>query len=587
MNKQFVCELNNWLTHLHNWLSRNILILIILLFYFSTILIVPVMTPVPISDDWIYTRSVEIFIELNIIKILDISVVTQVFQIIWGALFYKVLGGSNIFGVLRVSTITLVALSGVFLYLLLQLLEINRHLSAIGVAIYLFNPLMFVLSYTFMTDSHFTAIFIICMYFYTMGFKKMSLGYLFIGSIFAGISFLIRQSGIFILISVLMFVLFTMKYQSAKYRFQLVFSGLAIPVLTITLYYYWIYNFHGIPKWQGGYLNNILSLSIGETLWLLIRLTFIEVMYIGFFLIPLSFPLIPFLPRIISNMSHKKLFWGIFVLFLLVFTFFTGIGLRMPYVPHFLNRAGLGPNDLVISRSPLVTRDVLIWFTIICAISCVLLLSVILHSGIKNIGSHIFLIYTFGIWQVVGVVIPSISFRKWKVDGHGAPSLDRYLLVLLPIAIIIIMWSLNKMRLNYYLVFSITVILAIFAIAGTRDALLFHHSTWKLAERANSLGIPNIYLDGGGTWDGYHLYEYSLANDISVQTPEYELIGVNTDALVTNAIPPWWINLWAPATNSKYIILGYQIDGFTTVSQIELNLWLQKEREILYLQERP
>ena len=48
--------------------------------------------PVAIGDDWVYARSVEILIRQHELRILDLSVVTLVFQVVWGAFFATIFG---------------------------------------------------------------------------------------------------------------------------------------------------------------------------------------------------------------------------------------------------------------------------------------------------------------------------------------------------------------------------------------------------------------------------------------------------------------------------------------------------------------
>ena len=50
----------------------------VLALYLLALLIIPVMTPVAIGDDWVYARSVEILLKEGRVHILDLSVVTLV-----------------------------------------------------------------------------------------------------------------------------------------------------------------------------------------------------------------------------------------------------------------------------------------------------------------------------------------------------------------------------------------------------------------------------------------------------------------------------------------------------------------------------
>ena len=75
------------------------------------LLLVPLLVPAAVGDDWVYARSVEILLREGRLHILDLSVVTLVFQIAWGSLFATLFGLS--FGVLRLSTFVMTMLGGV------------------------------------------------------------------------------------------------------------------------------------------------------------------------------------------------------------------------------------------------------------------------------------------------------------------------------------------------------------------------------------------------------------------------------------------------------------------------------------------
>ena len=49
-----------------------------------TPLLVPMLVPAAVGDDWVYARSVEILLREGRLHILDLSVVTLLFQVAWG-----------------------------------------------------------------------------------------------------------------------------------------------------------------------------------------------------------------------------------------------------------------------------------------------------------------------------------------------------------------------------------------------------------------------------------------------------------------------------------------------------------------------
>lgn len=159
----------------------------------------------------------------------------------------------------------------------------------------------------------------------------------------------------------------------------------------------------------------------------------------------------------------------------------------------------------------------------------------------------------------------SFAFRNWTI------SLDRYLLPILPFGIVLTLWALRDVRLVTPFAWIVIAAYAALAVAGTRDFLVFQDATWALARQANAMGIPNERLDAGSSWDGYHLWEYSQANGIVARTNK----------------GPWWVYLFAPATDSSYVVSGSRLRGYHLVVRIPYSSWLERRPLYLYLLRRP
>lgn len=82
---------------------RHWALLAVLAVYAGTAFIVPTLTPAWVADDWLYARSVRILLEDHQLRVMNLSVATGVFQVVWGGLFAALFGLSP--GVLRLSTL--------------------------------------------------------------------------------------------------------------------------------------------------------------------------------------------------------------------------------------------------------------------------------------------------------------------------------------------------------------------------------------------------------------------------------------------------------------------------------------------------
>jgi hypothetical protein len=246
---------------------------------------------------------------------------------------------------------------------------------------------------------------------------------------------------------------------------------------------------------------------------------------------------------------------------------FAGENRWMPYIPHFLGRSGPGSGDLRAARPALAGTDVFTSATIVCAIASFLFALALARSlgrlpDRTRAGAGLLL--AIGAWQVVGAVPPSLLFRNWII------SLDRYILPLMPFALLLVLWALNDLRLPTPLAWAAVALIALFSIACTRDALVFQQTVWVEAARLNAEGIPNTQLDAGYAWDAYHLWEYGVANGI----PQKQFTG------------SWWTDVYAPATDSTYVIAGAPLPGYVVLSQRPYSSWLQRQPVALYVLQR-
>jgi hypothetical protein len=247
---------------------------------------------------------------------------------------------------------------------------------------------------------------------------------------------------------------------------------------------------------------------------------------------------------------------------------------RMPYIPDFINASGLGPVQQIRgSRPPLVGRDVLTVLTAVCAVGAVLL-TLILAGRISGraragVGVAGLLISAF-VLQAAGTLPSSFSFFNWYVDGLPAPSLDRYLLPLLPLAVVLTLWALGPVRLSLPLAWTLTIAIALFSVAGTRDMMVRQEAVWKLADETVASGVPLFKVDGGAAWSGYRLFEYSVTTPIAPPPGD----------------SPWWVWVFAMAVDGTYVVGGRPLPGYDVVRTVPFSSWLEPEPAHLYLLKR-
>jgi len=594
---------------------------LVLACYALAAIVVPTLTAAPVSDDWVYSRSVEILLREGDLRVLDLSVITLLFQVAWGGFFSLLFGLS--FGAMRLSTVVLTALSGVAFYAMLGQLAVPRPRAALGTAVYLFNPLAFVLGFSFMTDPHFAATLVISMALTVRGLRPdaPSRQATILGSVVAAGAVLVRQQGVLIPFAVVLYLLAARRLRPDRAGVRLLLDIVAIPAATTVAYYVWLFFFHGVPEQQDAFLDQVFGAGIGGS-WQLVRLmTVIEMVYIGFIILPLvlgtlvgtrhlvrrsarpgrndrpgqTSPSRRTRPSWRATLSRRPspvrrpglirhpglpgaLFLGAWAVVLAAgLVWFAGgpagFGpLRMPYVSQFVGLHGLGPSDLWGGR-PWLTEDGIrvqdLWTYASALGSLVFAVTIARRLGDPRSPDRAgaALVAVIGLWQVVGVLPPSFHFRTWII------SVDRYLLPLLPVAIALFLWSVRGVRFSAPIAWVAITAVGVYSMVATRDFLVFQDATWEFAAYAQEeIGVPLTRLDAGSSWDGYHLYEFSAANAIPQQSPG----------------GPWWTHLFATATDSSYVITsvigtppGYQVIAWT-----EYSSWLHDRPVYLFLMQR-
>src|SRR5262249_6522235 len=132
--------------------------------------LLPTTLNVVILDDWIYVTQARALARHLSLHIYDQAAANGVFDAVWGGTFGLVLGTD--LWIFRLSSLVLSMLGAVGAYALCRELGVTRNGAAAAAAIVLFNPLAFVLSYSFMTDTHLMNLVILATWAYVAGFRR-------------------------------------------------------------------------------------------------------------------------------------------------------------------------------------------------------------------------------------------------------------------------------------------------------------------------------------------------------------------------------------------------------------------------------
>lgn len=535
--------------------------------------IVPTMTNVATTDDWGYTRAVEILYDDSELVMFPVVAATAIGQVLWGGLFALVFGME--LGVMRLSTVVMVALGAVALYAILRQLGVTRSRSTLGAGLYLFNPLAFTLSFTFMTDPHFASWMLIAVALYLRGLQTgdMKPWVIVSASIVAGYAFWVRQQGALIPFAVILHLLASrrlwLNWRSVRLALQVALA----PAVMLLAYYAWLVWFNDVPSVQEGFLDRAVEEGWSGA-WLLVRyLSFFDAMYLGLFLLPLVAGVVPGFraagQRFFASAWGYWLFLVATLLLMVGVVHFASRGRLMPYIPQFLGSGGFGPADVPGGRVRVVEwAGLYTGLTIVAACGAILALLLLtrrVRDEVTPERAGAGLVGMVALWQFVGMVPPSFQYL------NRGGSLDRYLLPLIPLAIGLVLWAVRDIAFVQPVAWVGVALFGAVSVAGTRDYLVYLDAVWDVAEEANAAGVPNEKLDAGSAWDGYHLYT--------------DMLDLGITKSVSPPGSPWWVYFYAKQTDSTYLVTTDPAwrGGYLIVSRQEYDQWLEDDPVYVYL----
>jgi len=467
----------------------------LILIFFSAELFTGITGEFPLNDDWAYADALEILLNEGRIDIGTWPAMTLVTHLLWGFLFSKVFGFS--FFILRLSTIISAVIGAFFLYRLVNTLVSNKPLALLSAAVMLFNPLMYNLTNSYMTDVNFNTLLIIAVYFSIKLFQTKNHWYL--PAVF--ISYLmivfLRQFGLIFLVSFPLACLFVKQYK----WLYLGFSLLLIFVIIFLLRGYEAYlekilppgssyrfsntSFMEDPQWLRHLWWNFLARARTVPLHLFIYLFPVLVA----FLIPLSKGSKPVLLIVLSVISIG-----------FAFVFFHGE--KFPN-GNVLENMRLGPENLFQTWQNSLHGRVEVFDTIMYCIK-------ILYSAASVYVIFLLARKYFSSEGLKGIFDPALIFLLSLFAAYFFLLLlsdfyfDRYHIPLITLALLIVVHLFGKHQISLSLA-CVPLLLTIYvSVAGTKDFLEMNRKKWEaVAYLKNELKVDAAGINAGFEYQGW------------------------------------------------------------------------------------
>lgn len=538
------------------------------------LLVVPPTLPQPLIDDWNYQLSVRHLVEDGELWVAPWTATTLVLQVGWGAIFAWVFG----LGPVALRASTLVACFGGVLacHALFREVGATRARALVGALAVWLNPVVFALSYTFMTDVPFLALVSAAAWATARGVRREDLGWLAAGSAFAGLAFLVRQQGVLLpLVAIGWLLLFgPVRFRAAPWRTAAAVLGPC--AVAVAAYYRWR-AVSGLPSTQEDYVQSVRDAGVWGTLDLLWRLGVVGLFVVGLFVLPLVLGAVRHLPtawRRAGPVARHAVIVGLVGMAFWA-RWFAGEhnGRTFPFVPwgSILHEDGLGVLDADGTRPHLLPLWGYAAVATVCAFSVAA--AAILVAGRDRVvtpGARLRsggtaplggLLLALGLGQLAGAVPPSLHIRH-------VITFDRYYLPLLPFALGLVLWAVRGRRFVPAPAWALLALLAVVNVLGMQDWLAFKRGQWETAEwLVAEQGVPLRQVDGAVQWDGVHFYEDGLAHP--------------KDRVARRSGDIWWLYVVAPMIDPVYIVAASDRprDGYVVHATRPYDSWVRSDDE--------
>jgi hypothetical protein len=462
----------------------------------------------PLIDDWAYAHGVSDLLHDGVLKISDWVAMTQVAHLFAGYTWSLLFGYS--LQHLREFTILIGCIGSLVMFMGSGYFTKSLQLRLIGTAIFMFNPIWIYLSYTFMTDVPFTALFIGLMVLIYRWMSKPN-HYLWILVLVLGsVLVLIRQTGLGIGLSFLLWVVLMPPEERKKYILSAILLAI-VQVATLMFYEYWMSSVGALSTryHSASSLSWILSRD-----WWFIRAVYygvIQLHYVSMFMIAM-FPISVWLlnNKRVSILPEKMSVFRYGATALII----VGIGgiigtdiLMNPRYTHLMQYDTVGHVMTIDFTYELLTFSAnykWIW---------------VLIFGISLFNLAAFVQIGWGKMSVFATKF-HLSSEPWIwpaliLSGYavfisiGQFVFDRYMLLHLPLAIWVVLSLFEKYEIrtippailglsSVFLMLSLS-----FGVVGTHDSLEWNRVRFGALAGLEHRGIPPTKIDGGAEYNSW------------------------------------------------------------------------------------
>lgn len=513
--------------YMKSFVFKNRYILILLGLFLLQFLLISPRGEFPLNDDWVHIEMIKHWVETGAFRMNPYTGPLLFFPIIYGAALTKIFSFS--FSLFRISTLTLTFFLTIGIFLFIHKKSNNPVFAFLAALTIWLNPIVYNLSFTFMTDVPALAFLFAAIFCFVKGQENNNWRYFFLGSLAGILGFYTRQTNILILVAFGLYTLFNSRLRSVK---NIVVLG--IPAVIGAGIYWWLQVHQLLP--DGGASHNIPGKRalLEHAFWWF----WYSVLYLGLFTLPITVSLWQ------TKWHEKKYFLIIGFGLLIPLILYWWRGELFPYVLNMINHFGLGPLSDTLQGNYVPLFKNWVWFLI--SLACGFgsgLLSVTLWKTWKESENRWLLLF-------FGLFLLPILFLS---------SFDRYFLPLFLTVVLILASQFKNIKISWgsWVVLGI---IGIYSVTQTQFYLNWNRERAELNNMAVGLveTMPQYTkVDGGYEWTGYLGYW------------EAQKDGIKRGS--TNS--PWWIKFLITNNTAEYVVSASPLPNYTTVIEKKVVGW--------------
>jgi 4-amino-4-deoxy-L-arabinose transferase-like glycosyltransferase len=515
--------------------------LLIAAIYIACVLLVDPRGAFPLNDDWTYARSAFRLASGEGLRIDEWSAPSLVGQAMYGGLLTRCFGPS--FLVLRVSTLVLSCGIALLLWAMFERLEIRRRLAWAAVLSWIFNPIQFWLSFTFMTEVPFLFFAGLGIYFLLLSASSRNRWVVSACGAAFGYAFLIRQTAALFIGVVFVLLAVVGKHRTIQERFVRATTFALTAGAFVAGFEVWAILGEGATpaiRRKFELLRNITAAQLNGNFFGIL-------FYLSFMLMPLWICLLPRLWRLARATGAVRTLlttggWGAIAGYGL--WWFGAHCARYPYLPgkayhaqmpfllNILYDTGLGPVTLDPTyygppATP-VYPEPWLGVTILTAIGVVVLGSTftlgIPAASARGTPSAMRLLVLFSLLSVLAVTAFEVIFSHREEGGL----FDRHVLTA-ALPALLLATSLGHAgetgaveqsgakrqaarqggdsTIGFSAALAAIAILAWFSVSATHDYMAWNRLRWELGGDLLKQGVDPLTISGGFEFNAWHNYD--------------------------------------------------------------------------------